>query len=114
MLYTAWIAYDNGTQRDCRKVSAHRIDLLMRRANEACRDLLNTYYKPEVQRKVTENFNIYKPLPLVGFGGAIWDMAREARRKVQKERWTAAEQGDMHWPLSYPLDKYFVTIRAEK
>jgi hypothetical protein len=111
MLYTATLIHDNraGTF-DVVTVQASRIDHLERRMAEAARYLLETYHPRERE----PNGITVKPLPLVRFDGACRDIAREARRRVQGEGWTAATCGDTRWALSAPLDTYHCAVEARR
>jgi len=110
MQYTAWIAFDDGTRRDCRTVEARSINVLQKRMTYEARDLLNIHYS----REFWADGITVKPLPLVRFDGALQDMARAARSLVQHGKYAAAEKGDMRWPLSPPLDRFHACVQAER
>lgn len=111
MQYTAWIAHDyQGAAHDCRIVTAKQIDVLQRRMAREARDLLETYFPGE---KRADGVTV-KPLPLVRFDGAATDIARHARRELDRTRCESVCIGDMRWPLSFPLDQFTVSVEARR
>ena len=115
MLYTAFIAHDyGGANHDVRIVHATRIDVLQRRMVKQARDLLNTYYTPEVQKHVTDNFKVYTPLPLVAFDSRLHDIAKDARRELKRGPWTVVTKGDLRWHFDDKLSAFSGSVECRK
>ncbi len=109
MQYAAWIAYDDGEKRDCRVVRSNNIQDFKDAAFATAEQLLCDYGSP----KFFDDNGAPKKSPLDKLEGNVSDRTDHALTKLN-EYYVSATAGDMYWPLSPPLDKFYIEIEVRK